>query len=81
MARASANAKVVNFASNLAATLLFASRGLIVWSIAIPMGLAALAGGVVGAKLTLQGGDRLVRRMVFGVVVALVAKLGFDLWG
>jgi uncharacterized membrane protein YfcA len=35
--RGSADAKVVNFASNLAALGLFAARGLVLWQVALPM--------------------------------------------
>jgi uncharacterized membrane protein YfcA len=79
MAGASANAKVVNFASNLAAVILFASRGLVIWRVAVPMAAAQLAGGWLGAHVAVRGGDRLVRRVVLGVVIALAAKLAADL--
>jgi uncharacterized membrane protein YfcA len=78
--RASAEAKVVNFASNLAALVLLATQGLVVWRIALAMAAFQAAGGFVGAHLTVRGGDVLVRRVVLCVVVALVAKLARDLW-
>jgi uncharacterized membrane protein YfcA len=74
----SANAKVVNFASNIGAAVLFAYRGTILWSIALPMAAAQFAGGFVGAHLAIKGGDRLVRWVVLGVVIALCLKLGRD---
>jgi hypothetical protein len=79
LARASAEAKVVNFASNLAAVLLFASRGVIVWQVALPMAAAQALGGTLGAHLTVRGGDVLVRRVVLLVVLALVVKLAGDM--
>lgn len=79
MTRASANAKVVNFASNLAALSVFAHRGVVRWEVALPMALAQFLGGALGARLTLRTGPRLVRVAVFGVVVALVIKLASDL--
>jgi uncharacterized membrane protein YfcA len=78
--RASGEAKVVNFASNLAALLLFASRGLVLWQVALPMAAAQAAGGFLGAHLAVRRGDVLVRRVVLLVVLALVAKLARDLW-
>jgi uncharacterized protein len=78
LTRASAEAKVVNFASNLAAFLLFAAKGSVDWSVALPMAVAQLVGGYVGSQVALRGGDRLVRWVVLGVVVALVLKLGHD---
>jgi uncharacterized membrane protein YfcA len=80
LAFASANAKVVNFASNLAAMLLFASRGTILWRVALPMAAGELAGGWIGAHFAVRGGDRLVRRVVLVVVVALSIKVGTDLF-
>lgn len=77
--RASAEAKVVNFASNLASFALFACAGAIVWSVALPMAVAQFAGASLGAHLTVRGGDRVVRSMVFVVVLATCAKLAWDL--
>ena len=79
MARASADAKVVNFASNLAAVSLFAWRGLILWQLALPMAAGQFIGGYIGAHLTVKVGDSLVRRVVLAVVLALVVKLGWDM--
>lgn len=77
--QASANAKVVNFASNLAALALFAWKGLVVWKLSIPMAAGQFIGGTIGAHLAVKGGDTLVRRFVLVVVLALVTKLGYDL--
>jgi hypothetical protein len=79
MQQASADAKVVNFASNLAAVALFASRGLVVWGVALPMAAGQFAGGTIGAHIAVRGGDRVVRWVVLLVVAALVVKLGADL--
>lgn len=73
--RASADAKPVNFASNLAALALFSARGTVLWEVALPMAAAQFAGGFLGAHLAVRGGDRVVRLAVLAVVVALVAKL------
>ncbi len=74
LARASADAKVVNFASNLGAMLIFGARGVTLWRISLPMAAACLCGGYVGAHLAVKGGDKLVRWVVLAVVVALVIK-------
>jgi uncharacterized protein len=77
--RASADAKPVNFASNLAALALFSVRGTVLWEIALPMAAAQFAGGWLGAHLAVRAGDRLVRAVVLLVVLALVAKLAADM--
>jgi uncharacterized protein len=79
LVRASGNAKVVNLASNLAAMALFASRGTILWHIALPMAAANALGASVGAHLAVKSGDRLVRGTIFVVVLAVVTKLAVDL--
>lgn len=77
---ASANAKVVNFCSNLGALIVFALKGLTVWSVAIPMGLGQAAGGYLGAHLTIRRGQGLVRALVIVVSLALVIRLGWQLF-
>lgn len=77
--QATADAKIINFASNLAAVGMFASQGKILWSVALPMALAQIAGGALGAHLAVRGGAPLIRIVVLCIVVALVIKLGLDL--
>lgn len=71
----SANAKVVNFASNLAAVTLFAWRGVVLWQVSLPMALGSFLGGLVGARFATQRGAPLIRRVMLVVVSALVLKL------
>jgi uncharacterized membrane protein YfcA len=79
LAQASAGAKVVNFASNLAALVLFAASGAVVWRLALPMAACQLAGGWIGAHLAVRRGDAVVRGVVVAVALAAAAKLAWDL--
>ncbi|HVO21303.1 MAG TPA: TSUP family transporter [Anaeromyxobacter sp.] len=79
LTQASAGAKVVNFASNLAALLVFSTRGAVAWRISLPMAVAQLLGGWLGAHLAVRRGDALVRGAAVAVALALAAKLAFDL--
>jgi uncharacterized membrane protein YfcA len=79
LSHASASAKVVNFASNLSALVLFAVKGTVVWRIALPMAVAQLAGGWLGAHLAVRRGDALVRRVVVMMALALAAKVAWDM--
>jgi uncharacterized membrane protein YfcA len=79
LTRASGNAKIVNLASNVAAAAFFASRGTIIWRIALPMAAANALGAATGAHLAIRNGDRLVRAVVLVVVLAVVVKLAVDL--
>jgi hypothetical protein len=81
LTRATAEAKVVNWAANFGALLVFASRGVTIWRIALPMAAASFAGAYVGANMAIKGGDRLVRYVVLAVVAALVVKQAHALYG
>jgi uncharacterized protein len=76
---ATADAKVVNFASNLAAMIVFAIGGKVMWHLAAPMAAAQIIGGVIGARLAIYRGAALVRAMVLAVSSALVIKICYDL--
>ncbi len=79
MTNATADAKVVNFASNLAAVGVFVIEDSISWSVALPMAGGQLLGGMLGARMAIKGGTKLIRIAVLVVSGALVAKLVFDL--
>lgn len=81
MQAGSANAKVVNFASNLAALGLFAWKGQVVWSVALPMAAAQFTGASLGARAAIRGGDGFIRWVVLAVCLGLCAKLAVDAWG
>lgn len=76
---ATADAKVVNFASNLATVVLMAIAGKVAWAIALPMAAGQFVGGLVGASLAIKGGAQVIRAVVLTVVAGLVAKLAWDL--
>lgn len=76
---ASANAKVLNFTSNLASLLLFALNGKIILLYGIPMALFMIAGSRVGTKLAIQRGVRLVKPIFITMSCLVAAKLVFQL--
>lgn len=76
---ASASAKLVNVATNLAALAWFASAGHIRYDVAAPMALFSLAGSLIGARLAIRHGSGFVRQFYIAVVLLLILKLGVDL--
>ena len=74
---ATANTKVINFSTNLAAALLFAYHGSVAWSIALPMGACILAGAYVGSGTAIRVGPKLIRPVFLMVVALLLLKLAF----
>ena len=75
---ASASAKLLNTATNLAALGLFAWKGHVWWHFALTMALANVAGSLLGTRLALKHGAGFVRLVFIGVVSALILKTGFD---
>jgi uncharacterized membrane protein YfcA len=76
---AAANGRVLNFATNLAAMLMFARGGMVLWTVALPMAACQLLGGFLGAHLAIRRGEGLIRGVVLLVVLALVVWLVNDI--
>ena len=75
---ASASAKLLNTATNLAALLLFGLKGHVWWYFALVMAVSNVAGSLVGTHLALKYGTRFVRVVFIVVVSALILKTGGD---
>jgi uncharacterized membrane protein YfcA len=74
--RATASAKVINFATNLSSLLLFAATGHVAYRYGLPMAAFQIAGSVVGTRLAISRGNRFVRVMFLGVAAALIGRFG-----
>lgn len=79
LVKASGNAKVVNLASNLAAFGFFAAKGQVLFQLSLPMAVANALGAYTGARLAIKGGDKLVRKVVVVVVLAVIVKILRDI--
>ncbi len=75
---ASASAKLINTATNLAALMLFTLKGLVWWHFALAMGSANVVGSLLGTRMALKHGTGFVRIVFIGVVSALILKTGYD---
>jgi uncharacterized protein len=78
---ASAKAKLANWATNLAAILVFAPQGAILWEVAVVMGLCNIVGGYAGARTAVARGTRFVRIFFIVVVSAFIIRIGADVFG
>jgi uncharacterized protein len=74
--RASALAKAVNWASNVAAVVLFGARGSFLLWPALCMAAANAVGGYLGARTALAKGNRWLRLVFIAVVSLLILRLG-----
>jgi uncharacterized protein len=75
---ASASAKVMNVATNLAAFGLLAMRGHVWWQVGIAIAVANIAGSLVGTRIALRSGPGLIRKVFLVVVTALIIKTARD---
>jgi uncharacterized membrane protein YfcA len=79
--QASAKAKLANWATNLAALVVFIPQGAVIWHLALLMAAANITGGYVGARVAMARGARFVRIFFLVVVTALVVRLGGGVLG
>jgi hypothetical protein len=77
---ASANAKMVNLATNFGSICLFVLKGKIIWAIAIPMAVCNALGGFIGAKLAIKKGNGFIRIFFLIVVIETLIRFGYDVF-
>ena len=78
---ATASAKVVNFATNLAAILFFLFNGSILFQIALPMMVFNILGALAGTRMAILRGNSFVRVLFLVVVCGVIFKLVWDTFG
>ena len=78
--QASANAKMVNLATNFGSICLFVIKGKIIWAIALPMAFCNAFGGWIGAKLAIKKGNSFIRILFLVVVIGTLIRFGYDVF-
>ena len=73
-----AKARIANWATNVAALLVFAAQGAVMWRIGLVVGLCNLLGSYIGARTTVSKGSGFVRVFFVLVVSAFIVKIGSD---
>ena len=77
---ASANAKMVNLATNFGSICLFILKQKIIWAIAIPMAICNAFGGWLGAKIAIKKGNAFIRIFFLLVVIGTLIRFGYDVF-
>lgn len=75
---ASAHAKVINVATNIAALLFFVFSGNIIFKIAIPLAISNMFGSYLGAKMAFKKGNNFIRKFYLLIVFLLILKFVYD---
>lgn len=81
MLTATANAKVINFASNIASLIVFWLNDAVVLAYALPAAASTVLGSYLGVSYCMKYGSGGIRRVLLGVLTLLFAKLLYDLSG
>jgi len=72
---ASGNAKVVNLCSNVAAAVTFAVSGKIIYSLALPCAVFSILGNLLGARLTIKNGAKIIKPIMLSVIFILLITI------
>jgi len=76
---ANANTKVVNLASNVAALVSFAMAGKVFYALAIPAAFCGIAGNIIGSKLVIRKGNKLIKEIFILALVLLFIRIIYNL--
>lgn len=75
---ATANAKVLNFASNIASLAMFAAGGKVVWSAGAAMVAGQMLGAWGGSHAVVRGGTQLIRPMIVTVCCVMLGRYAWQ---
>src|SRR5688572_14822722 len=73
--RSAANGRVLNFATNVAALVLFAIKGAVVYTVGIPMMVAMLAGAYFGSHYGMKHGATWVKPLFVAMTSVILVRL------
>lgn len=79
--QASASAKFVNIATNIAALMYFIPSGNVLYAIALPMAVFNMLGAYTGSWVAMKRGAGFVRILFLCLLIMLIVKLVWDMTG
>lgn len=77
--KASANARVLNFVSNISALVTFAISGNINYLIGIPVCIFMILGAKIGTKLAINKGNKIIKPIFITMAMAVAVKMLFQI--
>ena len=81
LVKAAGTARVINFSSNAASLVVWLISGKILFSVAIPCMICAIAGNFIGSRLAIKRGKKFIRILILIVAVLLFIRVITDLFG
>lgn len=76
---ASANAKIINCATNIPAIVYFLYTGDVIFKVALPLAVFNIMGSVAGSRLALTKGSSFVRMFFLIVVTGIILRFAYDI--
>lgn len=76
---ANGNTKVVNLASNIAAVVTFLIAGKVFFPLAIPGAICGIAGNIIGSKLVILKGNKLIKPIFVFALLLLLGRIVLNL--
>ncbi len=77
--KSSANARFLNFISNITSLITFILYGKVLFLVGIPVGLFMIAGSWLGSHMAIKNGNKIVKPIFVIVTLAVAVKLIIDL--
>lgn len=77
MITATANAKLLNFTSNVASLVFFILGGKVLWSVGFAMMVGQFIGASLGAHMAVKGGAKFIRPVIVCMCFAMLIKYVF----
>lgn len=78
-ATANGNTKAANLASNISSLVTFMVFGKVQFALAIPAAVAGIAGNILGSRLVIKNGSKVVRPFFILALALLFVKIVYDL--
>jgi len=75
---ASGTAKLANLASNVGALVTFGLSGQINYALAAPAAMFGIAGGLIGSRVAIKNGAKIIRPVMLAVMALLIVKIAVD---
>jgi uncharacterized membrane protein YfcA len=79
LVKASGTTKVINMASNVSSAITYLVYGKVLFALAIPAMVSAMAGSFVGSRLAIKIGPKFIRPVILVMAGLLFVKVLFDL--
>ena len=79
--KATAETKMLNFASNIGSFAVFALQGHMLWAVGFGMALAQVAGATLGSRLAMRIGARLIKPLLVVTSTGMALRLLWQAYG